>query len=129
MWRAASVCLLLGVVWQLNRTGGVRTVASSVPVQLLAQAADEVSGNYGIPLFSARTEHDRTVDQMTATPASAIPIPAVMPGFFRRDRLLNIREEMDLRHQDILELYDQDRGDWDRDDAWQMVLPFNLAVA
>jgi len=128
-WRAASVFLLVGIAWHLNQTDSVRNVAESAPVQLLAQAADEACGNYGIPLFSGRSEHDRTIDQMAVAPASPSQLPTAMPGFFLGDRLLNIREEMDQRREELMELYERDLGDWDRDDAWEMVLPLHLAVA
>ena len=129
LWRAALLALLLGVTWHLSRSGRVRQVAESTPVQILAQVADDACGNYGIPLFSACSEHKRVLDQMATSSASTTaPQPVIMPEFFFRDRLLNIREEIESRRQDILERFERDFGDWDRDDAWEMVLPSNVAI-
>lgn len=128
-WRAASVCLLVGVTWHLNQTDSVRNVVESAPVQLLTQAADEACGYYGIPVLSARSEHDRTIDQMAIAPASPAQRPTAVPEFFPLDRLLNIREEVEQRRDQIIELYETDLGDRDRDGAWEMVLPQHLAVA
>ena len=56
-------------------------------------------------------------------------MPAAMPGFFLYDRLLNLREEIELRRQELMDLYERDLRDWGRDDTWEMVLPANMARA
>lgn len=126
--RAASVALLFGVALHLSRNERVRDVAEGPSFQLLAQSADDDAGNYGIPLSPAHQEHERTVEQMATDPAAPVPMPASMPGFFLRDRLMDIREDMDTRREELLYMQQRDLGDWGRDETWHVVFPTYLAV-
>ncbi|MBN2450538.1 MAG: hypothetical protein JXR77_09110 [Lentisphaeria bacterium] len=129
LWRAASLALLLGVAWQVNRTERVRRAIEEVPTPFLAQAADAAGGNYLVPLHPSYPDHERALRQMVSAPGVPTPLPASMPGFFLRERLLDIRQDVEQRRQELLELQERDLGDWDRDDVWEMVLPADVAVA
>jgi hypothetical protein len=126
-WRLASVCLLATITWHLGRTFTPRPSPAPAYLSFAGEAPGAASGNYGVPLYSAGSAHDGAVRQGT-NPALPAPLPDLVPGQFVQDLLLNLRDEMDERRQELIELQDRDAGGWERDDAWECVLPANLAV-
>jgi hypothetical protein len=127
-WRAASVCLLAGATWQIGRVASVppRPVAPFVTV--VAEAPGPACGNYAVPLYSDSAEVDGGGGQ-AISPALPAPLPDLAPGQFVQELLQNLRDEIDRRRQEVIDLQDRDAGGWERDDAWELVLPTNLAVA
>ena len=127
-WRAASVCLLVGATWQIGRIAKVSPRPDSVFGTVVAEAPGAACGNYAVPLSAGSVEHDRALGQ--ATPAALpAPLPNLVPGQFVQELLLNLRDEVDRRRQEVIDLQDRDAGGWERDDAWQLVLPTTLAAA
>lgn len=127
---AASLCLLLATSWHLTRVDRVRSIAESGSVHLLGLVADAAGGNYAIPLQPASPEHEQVMRQVAAgSSGTPMPLPAALPGFLLRERLMGIREDLEFRRQELLDLQEQDLRDWGRDDAWHAVQPANLAAA
>ena len=127
-WRAASVCLLLGTTWQISRFASVPPLPESAFVTVVAEAPGAACGNYAVPLYSGSAEPDGASEQ-EASPALPAPLPDMVPGQFVQELLQNLRDEIDRRRQEVIDLQDRDAGGWERDDAWELVLPTNLAVA
>jgi len=127
-WRAASLCLLVGVTWQIGRVVTIAPRPEPAFVTAAAEAPGAACGNYAVPLCAGPAEHDRAIGQGTS-PALPAPLPDMVPGQFVQERLLNLRDEIDRRRQEVIDLQDRDAGGWERDDARQLVLPTNLAVA
>lgn len=127
-WRAASVCLLVGATWQIGRIATISPRPEPAFVTAVAEAPGAACGNYAVPLGPGSAEHDRAIGQGTSLALPA-PLPDLVPGQFVQERLLNLRDEIDRRRQEVIELQDRDAGGWERDDAWQLVLPSNLAAA
>ena len=126
-WRAASVCLLAGTTWQIGRMASVPPRPESAFVTIVAEAPGAACGNYDVPLYSDSAEHDGAIGQ-GSSPALPAPLPDVAPGQFVQELLQNLRDEIDRRRQEVIDLQDRDAGGWERDDAWELVLPANLAV-
>lgn len=127
-WRAASVCLLVGATWQIGRVASVSPRPEGAFGTVVAEAPGAASGNYAVPLYSGAPDYDRAIGQDTS-PALPAPLPDVVPGQFVQELLQNLRDEIERRRQEVIDLQDRDAGGWERDDAWQWVLPTNLAVA
>jgi hypothetical protein len=130
LWRAASLCLLGAVVWHVGRLGGMRPrqEAAGLSVSFLASAPDAASGNYGVPLLSTYSEHDRALGQLSV-PSLPAPLPGIVPGQFVQELLLDLRDEIERRRQELIELQDDHNGGWEPEDAWQLVLPSHLALS
>jgi hypothetical protein len=130
LWRAASVCLLAGVAWHVGRLDSLRpqTETAGLSLTLLASAPDAACGNYGVPLLSTASQHDLALGQLPS-PALPAPLPDIVPGQFVQELLLNLRDEVERRRQELLDLQDDHNGGWEPDDAWHLVLPSNLAAA
>ena len=128
--RAASVCLLATATWHFGRMLRPAATAATAPLALTLamDGLGPVSGNYLVPLSPGGMDSDGA---LTAGARNALPrpLPALAPGHFVQDLLLDLRDEMDARRQELIRLQDRDAGGWERDDAWECVLPSNLAVA
>jgi|GEM_PF-1168633 len=133
LWRAASFCLLTGVAWHVGHLDILRPrVADATDgsnLSLVASAPDSACGNYGVPLLSSVSAHDRAVGQPLSPEDLPAPLPGIVPGQFVQELLLNLRDEVDRRRQELLDLEDDQHGGWEPDDAWHLVLPSNLAAA
>jgi len=128
-WRAASLCLLATITWYAGRSLSGRPGGAAVAaLSFVAEAPGAACGNYGVPLYSSYAEHDGAVLQGTR-PGAPAPLPEIVPGQFVQDLLLNLRDDIEQRRQELIKLQDRDAGGWERDDAWECVLPLNLAVA
>lgn len=127
-WRAASVCLLVGATWQIGRVASVPPRPGQTFATVVAEAPGAASGNYAVPLSASSADHDPVVGPATSAVVPA-PLPDLVPGQFVQDLLQNLRDEIDRRRQEVIDLQDRDAGGWERDDAWHVVLPTNLAVA
>lgn len=131
LWRAASVCLLAGVAWHVGHLARP-AVSPSEPagagLSLAASLPDAAWGDYGVPVLSAGSEHDWAMGQLSS-PALPAPRPGVVPGQFVQELLLDLRDEVDRRREELIELDDDDIGGREPEDAWQPVLPANLAAA
>lgn len=127
-WRAASLCLLAVVTWHAGRTFSHRAPAPRVSYSFVAEAPGPACGNYGVPLYSATSAEKDGVLPAGARHAVPASLPGIVPGQFVQDLLLNLRDEIELRRQELIKLQDRDVGGWERDDAWECVLPLNLAV-
>jgi len=122
------VTLLLGLSWQIGRVGHVSPRPGLPFGTVVAVAPGTACGNYGVPLYSDAGEQDPAIGQ-GASPALPSPLPGLVSGQFVQDLLLNLRDEIEQRRQELIDLQDDDFGGWERDDAWELVLPINLAVA
>ena len=127
-WRAASVCLLVGATWQIGRMATVSPRPEPAFVTAVAEAPGAACGNYAVPLCSGAADHGHASGP-ASSPVLPAPLPDMVPGQFVQERLLNLRDEIDRRRQEVIDLQDRDAGGWERDDAWQLVLPTNLAAA
>lgn len=130
LWRAASVCLLAGVAWHAGRLGRPPVPAEGAGANLtfLAASPDAAYGNYGVPLAAAGSDHDRALRTLSSPPQPA-PLPGIVPGQFVHDLLLNLRDEIEQRRQELLDLQDDAEGGWEPGDAEHRVLPHGLAAA
>ena len=127
-WRGVSVCLLVAATWQIGRVASVPPRPEPAFGTVVAEAPGAACGNYAVPLYSGGVEHDGAIGS-EGSPALPAPLPDLVPGQFVQELLQNLRDEIDRRRQDVIDLQDRDAGGWERDDAWELVLPTNLAVA
>jgi len=130
IWRAASVCLLAGVTWHFGQMLRSTQAEAAAPMSLTL-AMDVLGpsgGNYRVPLSPGGTDSDGA---LTGGARNALPrpLPALATGHFVQDLMLDLRDEIEERRQELIRLQDRDAGGWERDDAWECVLPSNLAVA